>query len=214
MQLIDLGVAPYQEVLDLQLETVEKLIANNEEDSRFYLVEHPPVITLGKRGGTQYLGVSENYLKEKNVDVIGTGRGGFITYHGPGQLVAYPILRLKSYSLSVHRYVYLLEEAMIKTASEFGVTAQRDERNAGVWCAGKKLGSIGIAVRRGITYHGLALNVDLDLEPFSWLNPCGLDGVSMTSLANESAEWPDIAFAKEQMVKHLQILLQSHQDDC
>lgn len=185
MQLVDLGLAPYREVLQLQFTTVDRMVDGHESESRCILVEHPSVITLGKRGGEQYLSVQESFLRKRNIDIVSTGRGGFVTYHGPGQLVAYPLLRLKSYGLSVHDYVYLLEEAMIRTAAHFNVTAHRDERNAGVWCSGEKLGSIGIAVRHGVTYHGLALNVDLDLEPFSWLTPCGLSGVMMTSLSKQ-----------------------------
>jgi lipoyl(octanoyl) transferase len=207
MQLIDLGLAPYKEVLAIQLAAVDRIVDGYDHEERCFLVEHHPVVTLGKRGGKQYLSVGESFLQKKNIDIVSTGRGGFITYHAPGQLVAYPLLRLKSYGLSVHAYVRLLEEVMISTAAHFNVTTDRDERNAGIWCAGKKLGSIGIAVRHGVTYHGLALNVDLDLEPFSWLNPCGLFGVSMTSLAEQKNTHIDVGDVKLCLWETMQNLL-------
>ncbi len=207
MQLVDLGLAPYREVLQLQLASVDRIVDGYESESRCFLVEHPPVVTLGKRGGEQYLGVQESFLKERHIDIVSTGRGGFITYHAPGQLVAYPLLRLRSYGISVHEYVFLLEEAMIRTAASFNVAAHRDERNAGVWCADKKLGSIGIAIRHGVTYHGLALNVDLDLEPFSWLSPCGLSGVAMTSISEQAEPHVCVGDVKSYLGQYLQELL-------
>ena len=108
-----------------------------------------------------------------------------ITYHGPGQLVAYPIFNLKRAGLGVAQFVSQLEQVMIDTAARWNVTARRDSKNRGVWVGGQKLGSIGISVRRGISFHGLALNINTDLEPFTWINPCGLAGVSMTSVAQQ-----------------------------
>jgi len=207
MLLVDLGMAPYEEVLKLQLDSVDRLVDGYETENKCLLVEHPPVVTLGKRGGEQYLGVHQSFLKERNIDIVATGRGGFITYHAPGQLVAYPLLRLRSYGLSVHEYVFLLEEAMIRTVASFNVASHRDKRNAGIWCSGKKLGSIGIAVRHGVTYHGLALNVDLDLEPFSWLSPCGLSGVSMTSISEQNETIVTVGDVKPILGEKLQGLL-------
>lgn len=207
MRLVDLGQAPYKEVLELQIAAVDSVVDGHGVEDTCFLVEHPPVITLGKRGGAQYIGVQESFLQEREIDVISTGRGGFITYHAPGQLVVYPVFRLRDYHLSVHDYVWLLEEVMIRTAADFNVKAERDVRNAGVWCEGKKLGSLGIAVRRGVSFHGLALNVDIDLEPFSWLTPCGLSGVAMTSLAEQSGGEVCVRDVKGALWKRLQKML-------
>ena len=189
--LCSLGLMEYQAVYKLQTRLVEyrrNLKPNDKEagcGDIFLVVEHPPVYTLGRRGGREFLMVSDQFLAEKNIPVIPIERGGVITYHGPGQLVIYPIIHLKQAALTVTEYVEKLEELMIHLAAGVGVTARRDERNHGVWVGNKKMGSIGIAIRHGVSFHGLALNVNPSLEPFGWINPCGLTGVSMTSLAHE-----------------------------
>jgi lipoyl(octanoyl) transferase len=151
----------------------------------FLTVEHPPVFTLGRRGGREHLAVSEAFLAGRDIALIPIERGGEITYHGPGQLVVYPIISLRRARIAVSDYVYRLEEVMRLLAADFGVAAGRDARNHGVWVGNNKLGSIGIAIRHGVSFHGLALNVNTDLEPFGWINPCGLRDIGMTSLASE-----------------------------
>ncbi len=151
----------------------------------FILLEHPPVFTLGRRGGRENLVVPEALLEKNGISVVQVERGGNITYHGPGQLVVYPIIDLQAAGLGVTEYVGALETVMIRLAADFGVTAQRDARNRGVWVGNNKLGSIGIAVRRGVSFHGLAFNANLALAPFGWINPCGLKDVGMTTLACE-----------------------------
>lgn len=184
--IVDLGMIDYGRCHHLQQKLVERRRHNQLESDLFLITEHPATFTLGRRGGRKNLVVSEQFLKDRNIPVISIERGGDITFHGPGQLVIYPIYRLRDSRLSVADYVYLLEEAMIQLADSVGVRAMRDERNHGVWVEGKKLGSVGIAIRHGISFHGLALNVNVSLEPFSWVNPCGLHGVLMTSLSNEN----------------------------
>lgn len=171
---------------ELQTRLAEGRQTGSVDRDHFLVTEHPSVYTLGRRGGREYLMVSDAFLAEKSIPVIPIERGGVITYHGPGQLVIYPILHMKQAHLGVADYVRMLEEVMILLAAEAGVAADRDERNHGVWTAGKKLGSVGIAIRRGVSFHGLALNVNPDMAPFSWINPCGLTGVQMTSLALEA----------------------------
>jgi lipoate-protein ligase B len=147
------------------------------------LLEHPPVFTLGRNGGRENLMVSDAFLKAAGVSVRPTERGGNITYHGPGQIVGYPVVDLQRARMRVADYVAALESLMIAVAREWGVDAQRDPRNRGVWVDGAKVGSIGLCLRRGMTFHGFALNVNNDLTPFEWINPCGLAGVRMASLA-------------------------------
>jgi len=130
----------------------------------------------------QYLNL---FLRKKGMGLIKIERGGEVTYHGPGQIVCYPIVNLRKNHLGVADYVYLLEKIMLDVASRFGIAANRDPRNHGIWKGDRKIGSIGIAVRHGITYHGMALNVSLDLEPFSWINPCGLKNIQMSSMEKE-----------------------------
>lgn len=149
------------------------------------LLEHPPVFTLGRRGGRENLVVTEQFLHQKGIPVVAAERGGDITFHGPGQLIGYPIIDLHTRRFGLAEYVTALEEVMIRTSANWGIRAERSPVNRGVWVGSKKLGSVGIAVRRGISFHGFALNVNMALEPFSWINPCGLHGVQMTSLERE-----------------------------
>ncbi len=183
--LVDLGRRDYQACHRLQLALVERRRRGGAEDDLFLLTEHPPVFTLGRRGGQENLVVAAEELARRGIGLHRVERGGDITYHGPGQLVLYPILHLGQAGLRVAEYVGRLEELMLQLAAGCGLAVGRDHRNRGVWVGDRKLGSVGVAVRHGVTYHGLALNIDLDLTPFSWVNPCGLHGVAMTSLSRE-----------------------------
>ena len=184
-RLVDLGMSDYGAAYRLQLALVEKRRRAAGSNDLFLVTEHPATFTLGRRGGRQNLMVSEQFLKAKNIPLVRIERGGDITHHGPGQLVIYPIMHLREAHMTVVEYVHRLEQLMINLAAECGVAAGRDPRNHGVWVKGKKLGSVGIAIRHGIAFHGLALNVHNSLEPFAWINPCGLTGVSMTTLSQE-----------------------------
>ncbi len=150
-------------------------------------LEHPAVFTLGRRGGRECMLVSDEFLEKAGVQVIQVERGGNITFHGPGQLVVYPIADLQTARIKVVDFVTGLEEVMLRTAENWGITAERNAANRGIWVGPRKMGSIGIAVRRGISFHGLALNVHTDLTPFSWIQPCGLQNVAMTSMQQETA---------------------------
>lgn len=176
----------YEPVLRLQTELVAARRAGDLGNDVLLVLEHAPVFTLGRRGGRENLTVSAAALDRRGIEVLQAERGGNITYHGPGQVVAYPIFDLAARRLGVDAFVTGLEEVMLRTARQWGVTAGRDARNRGVWVAARKLGSVGIAVRRGVSFHGLALNAVVDLEPFGWINPCGLKGVQVTSLAREA----------------------------
>jgi lipoyl(octanoyl) transferase len=185
-RLVDLGLTDYAAAYALQLELVEKRRSGTVAEDLFLVTEHPSTFTLGRRGGRQNLMVSGQFLRQKSIPLVHIERGGDITYHGPGQLVIYPIMHLRQAGLTVSGYVHCLEEIMIGLAAASGVVAVRDSRNHGVWAGDRKLGSVGIAIRHGVAFHGLALNVNICLEPFSWVNPCGLTGVQMTTLSRES----------------------------
>lgn len=202
-QLVDLGLTDYAAAYDIQVRLVARRKTGRPADDVFLMTEHYPVFTLGRRGGRENLVVSEGFLKAQGVDLVQIERGGYITYHGPGQLVLYPIVHLREAHMSVASYVDRLEELMIRLAADAGVSAARDERNHGVWVAGKKLGSIGIAIRHGVSFHGLALNVINSLEPFSWVNPCGLTGVRMTSLQEQTGQKLDLTTVRDGLPKHL-----------
>ncbi len=182
---VRLGRMAYDEALALQRRIVAARAAGALRRDIVLFVEHPPVFTVGRRGGRECLLVPEETIAGRGIAIVPVERGGFITYHGPGQAVVYPILHLPQNGLGVAELVSGLEEAMIRTAADWGVAAGRDPRNRGCWVGGKKIGSLGLAVRRGVSFHGLAFNVNIDLEPFSWIEPCGLAGVGVTSLARE-----------------------------
>jgi lipoate-protein ligase B len=185
---IDFDRIDYQEAWELQSRLITARKAQLLQKDIVLFLEHPPVFTLGRRGGRECLLVSEEFLEKSGVQVIQVERGGNITFHGPGQLVAYPIVDLQSARIKVVDFVNGLEEVMLRTAAHWGIAAERNPANRGIWAGPHKMGSIGIAVRRGISFHGLALNVQTDLTPFSWIQPCGLKDVGMTTMQHETEQ--------------------------
>ncbi len=181
----NLNTLDYKETLDLQLTTLAAKIQIPASPDHLFFVEHPGVFTLGRRGGQENLMVSEEFLLSQGIQIIQTDRGGNITFHGPGQAVLYPVINLTRAKIGVADFVHGLEEIMKLTVLDFGIAADRDPQNHGLWVGRKKIGSVGISIKRGISIHGLALNVCPDLTPFSWINPCGLENVAMTSVAME-----------------------------
>ena len=181
--LLDLGVVPYQEAWDLQRALAGAVSQDAIPDTVIFL-EHTPVVTLGRRTGTDELHVPEG----AEVDVVETDRGGKSTYHGPGQLVCYPILDLKRHGKDVKKYVRDLEEALIRTVLPLGIEATRIDGLTGVWLERppRKIASIGVHISRWVTTHGYALNVDLDPAPFTdWITACGLEDAAFTTIARE-----------------------------
>ena len=183
--LLELPLTPYAEAQKLQINCAAARYGGALARDLFILLEHPPVFTLGRNGGRENLTVSDAFLKQAGVEVAASERGGNITYHGPGQIVGYPIMDLQAARLGVADYVRALEAVMLKVAAHCGVKAERNERNNGIWVGARKLGSIGLCLRHGVTFHGFALNANNGLEPFSWINPCGMADVGMTSLKQE-----------------------------
>jgi len=154
------------------------------------LVEHPPVITVGRSGRADEVLADRAALEARGVEVVRTGRGGRVTYHGPGQLVAYPIIDLRARGRDLHRYLRDLERWVVRVLHSYGIRAGVNPPNTGVWAAGAKIASVGIAVRHWVAYHGVALNVTTDLEFFRLIVPCGLSRVRMTSMAEVMADPP------------------------
>ena len=175
----------YNKAWDLQTSLVAARKKRIIDRDVILLLEHPPVFTLGRRGGLEDLTVSRDFLKKSGIPVIQVERGGVITFHGPGQLIMYPIIDLNVARLKVVDYVEKLEEVMIRTVAEWEIKAARNPLNRGIWVGNKKLGSIGIAIRRGICFHGMSLNVNIAMKPFGWMNPCGLKEVEITSIQRE-----------------------------
>jgi lipoyl(octanoyl) transferase len=197
---VDLGAAPYREVWARQLALVEARQQGRAPDT-LLLVEHPHVFTLGRRRDA-----AANVLMPGDVEVIEIERGGDVTYHGPGQIVAYPIVLLGDGERDLHRYLRNLEDAVIATCGRFGLAADREPGKTGVWCGPpeqrRKLCSMGIACRRWVTFHGLALNVTTDLSYFGRINPCGFESRVMTSMA-EQLPAVEMAAIKQALVTEL-----------
>ena len=183
------GLLPYEEAGRLQ-KRIEAARQADEVPDVLLLLEHNPVYTKGRRTQPGELAMGEDWYRMQGIEVCETDRGGAVTYHGPGQLVGYPIVSLKPYGDNVHEYVRRLEELMISSLAVYGVDAEVIEGLTGVWVGGgppegRKIGSIGVHVSRGVTTHGFAVNANNDLQPFEWVVPCGIEGVRMTSLCKE-----------------------------
>ena len=200
---IELPVTEYREAWQLQSNLVEARKDKIVNDNIVLLLEHPPVFTIGRRGGLNNLSVSANFLEKAGIPVVQVERGGNITFHGPGQLVMYPIIDLQVAKLGVVDYVEKLEEVMIRAAADWGIKAERNPINRGVWVGNNKLGSIGIAIRRGICFHGMAFNVNISLKPFGWINPCGLDNMGITSMEREISRKVSMNQVRENIKLHL-----------
>jgi lipoyl(octanoyl) transferase len=201
--LLNLTETPYLEAYALQTAANAARYAGRLDRDLVIMLEHPPVFTLGRRGGRENLVVPEETLRSRGIEIVPVERGGDITYHGPGQLVVYLIIDLKQSHLTVVDFVGGLESAMVGVASQWGVAAVGNDDFRGAWIGGRKLGSVGITIRRGVTFHGLALNVNTDLEPFTWINPCGIQGCTMTSLALETGSAVDMEQVRCEMAEQL-----------
>jgi len=176
----DLGTIDYRAAWEKQKEAVRS--ADRTEYDLLYLVEHPPVITVGRSGDLRNVLVDEERLRSEGIEVIETDRGGDVTYHGPGQLVAYPILNLKMHRQDIGWYLRSLEEVILGALLELGIRGRRIKGYTGVWVGDSKVAAIGVGVRKWVTFHGLALNIDPDLDRFALITPCGIQDRSVTSI--------------------------------
>ena len=196
-----LGRVDYSDALAMQRFLVEERRAGHVPDL-LLLVEHPDVITLGVKGdgGRSHIAASDETLASLGVEVIEAGRGGDVTYHGPGQIVAYPIIDLKPDRCDVHRYVRDIEEVMVRVCASYGVSAGRIAGLTGTWVGDNKIGAIGIRISRWITSHGLAFNVGTDLSRFDLIVPCGIVGRGVTSLERETGRKLDREDVEDQLI--------------
>lgn len=185
---LNLGERSYAEVLAFQRDAAAKRITGEIDQDVLVLVEHPPVVTLGRRKADNKLPVSEDFLRSRGIELFEVERGGGVTFHGPGQLVGYPIFNLERHKLDLHWYLRQVEEALIRTLGAHDIPGERSSGFTGVWTAGRKIASIGVHARSWVTWHGFALNVTTDLTYFNLMTPCGIDGVVMTSMAREQPD--------------------------
>ena len=182
LEVIQAGIVPYEEALVWQRELAEDRIAGRLSHDVLLLLEHPPVVTLGRNSHAAHL------LQPAGIDVFEVERGGDVTFHGPGQLVGYPILDLRAYKQDLHWYLRTLEQALLEALGMLDIPAERNPGFTGVWTRGRKIASIGIHVKQWVTWHGFALNVTTDLTHFDRIVPCGIPGVQMTSVERETGD--------------------------
>ena len=200
-----LGVVPYADALEIQRALVEDRRANRVGDLLLF-VEHPHVLTLGVRGdgGRSHILAPPEMLHARGIEIYETGRGGDITYHGPGQLVGYPIVDLKPDRCDVHRYVRDLEDVLIRTAADYGINARRIDGLTGVWVGDEKLAAIGVRISRWVTSHGFALNVTTDLDNFDLIVPCGIADRGVTSLSRLLSRPIDTQDVQDRVASHFE----------
>lgn len=216
LQISDWGVIPYAEAWNRQTEWFDALVCAKQAEqpyqNRIVLCEHPHVYTLGRSGKEGNMLLGEEQLKRIGATYYHIDRGGDITYHGPGQLVCYPILNLEDFSLGLKEYVHLLEEAVIRLCAAYGITAGRLAKATGVWIEGdtpraRKVCAIGVRSSHYVTMHGLALNVNTDLRYFSYIHPCGFVDKGVTSLQKELGYKLPMEEVKQRLCSELQLLL-------
>ena len=183
LDIYELGTVPYEKALEFQENLLAKRIAEEIQDS-LILLEHPPTITTGRKGNTENLLVREEYLKKHGISLIHASRGGDITFHGPGQIVGYPILNLKNHEMDIRKHLRSIEEMIIRTLRDFDIEGRRIDGVTGVWVKRSKIASIGIAIRKWVTYHGFALNVSTNLHYFDLILSCGITDVRITSIGS------------------------------
>ncbi len=217
----DLGQKAYQEVWDYQTELLQETVkvkfdnrknaTNHPTKNHFLFVEHPPVYTLGKSGDLSNLLLNEKQLEARGITFYKINRGGDITFHGPGQIVGYPILDLENFFTDIHKYLRLLEETIILTIAEYGLTGTRSEGETGVWLDvgtpfSRKICALGVRASRWVTMHGFALNVNTNLGYFDHIIPCGIRGKAVTSMQTELGKEIPLNEVKEKIKKHFCVL--------
>ena len=204
-----LGTVDYAETHRLQRHLQAKRIAG-EIDDTVLLLEHPAVLTMGRSAKGQHVLASPEVLEARGISVYDVGRGGDVTYHGPGQLVAYPIIDLKPDRCDVRKYMWSLEETMIRTCADFGLSATRVEGLNGAWIGARKVGAVGVRISRWVTMHGLALNVNTDLAHFELIVPCGIQDKTVTSVSAELGRAVGIADVVGRLASHFAGLYDTH----
>lgn len=200
MRVLRLGVCGYREAWDRQLELVAEV--QSGADDTLVLVEHPPVMTLGASFHREHLVLSPDEYAAKGIDVVTTDRGGDVTFHGPGQLVAYPIFDLQRHGRDLHRWMRDLEEVFLRSCGTLGVSARRFPPHTGVWVADRKVAAIGVKVKRWVSLHGVALNCDNSLDEFGLIVPCGIKSHGVTSLSIECGRRVTVAEAESVVTAH------------
>lgn len=203
LNIVQLGLIDYKEALDIQEKLLE-LCKINKLDDTLLLLEHPPVLTIGTRAEITNIYLTQEQLEAYNVKVYAINRGGDVTYHGPGQIVGYPIINLARHGKDIKDYVKKIQEVFLRLlADEFNIMAHSEqEKYSGVWVGSDKITAIGIAVRHWVSMHGFAFNINTDLSHFLWINPCGLSGRGVTSLQKLTGQKQDMDYINKLIIKY------------
>ena len=206
LECIDMGRIAYEPMVRLQEQRHADVVADKVDDALF-LLEHPDVITLGKNSSVEHVLTSKDDLRESGCELFQSTRGGDVTYHGPGQLVAYPIVRLREKEKDIRKFVFNLEEILIRTCADFNIHAQRVDGLRGIWVGNNKIAALGVRIARWTTMHGVALNVDTDLTKFSSIVPCGIAHRGVTSMEKILGCAPSMTEVKDVFVQHAGVIL-------
>ncbi|PAB57726.1 lipoyl(octanoyl) transferase LipB [Anaeromicrobium sediminis] len=202
IDILDLGRCAYEEALNIQYDLLKKRQADEINDT-LILVEHFPVITMGRRAEKGNILGSQQVLNENGIEVFESDRGGDVTYHGFGQIVGYPIFKLKGSRMGIRQFVRNIEDTFIKLLkAEYNINSNRHFKNTGVWVGDDKIVAIGLAVKRGVTMHGFALNVNTNLNHFNFIVPCGIQDKGVTSVKNIIGKEEDLEEVKDKVIKH------------
>ena len=202
MALVELGVQPYDAIYDLQ----RTLVVMRQQDiigDTVLLLEHAPVYTLGRRADAAHVLASEEVLAREGIAVRRIERGGDVTYHGPGQLVGYPILDMHSHNLGASDYMHRIEDVVAATCADFGIRVHRREKVIGLWAGENKIAALGVRIKRGVTFHGFALNVDTNMRHWSMIVPCGITDGGVTSMALELDRAPPMSTVRARVAHHM-----------
>jgi lipoate-protein ligase B len=210
---VDLGQKDYKECWGLQ-HRVHQARQKDLLPDCLLLVEHPHVLTLGRKGNRENVLINESSLRKRGIPILAIERGGDVTYHGPGQIVGYPIFNLEMNGGGVIEFIERLEDVMIFTLKDFGISGERNPRNRGVWVGDEKLGFVGVAVIKGVTLHGFALNAAPDLFCFEMINPCGLKGVRVTSMSKLLGKPLLMKEIKERVISHTETVFGFSLEGC
>ena len=206
-----LGLIDYRKAYYLQRD-LHRQRFDGEITDTLLLLEHPPTITIGKSGKLENVLASQAQLAKQGVSLFFVDRGGDVTYHGPGQLVAYPIIDLRKRGRDAHKYLHDLEEVIVRTLNDFSIKSGRDSNHAGVWVRGEEIAAIGLSVRKWISMHGFALNVNTDLERFSLINPCGFSNRKATSISHLLCQGIPMEAVTERLIAHFSEVFDAHME--
>ena len=211
--ILDLGATSYLKAMEIQSK-LHNLIWTNKLPNTLLTLEHPHLITIGKTGSCQDIKISSKIISDAGIKIIRTNRGGKVTYHGPGQIITYPIINLRKLNLGPQKYIFKIEDTIIKTLSEFGVASNRSAGNPGVWVQDAKIAAVGVKISQGITTHGFSINLNPNLSYFDFIVPCGIPDKSVCSLNSLGIKTIDLNYFRNTLIRNFGVVFNLSVETC